>query len=111
VKFSPNHREVKICLIFDAELKTISRLSSLTTHRRTVSAQRCWTSVHRATLAYAVGKKIVRAYLDGGTRTADRVVDDIAPQLFETEDMRAGVAALLEHGSRAFRDNVVFRGR
>src|SRR5467141_3466957 len=34
-----------------------------------------------ATLAYAVGKKIVRAYLDGGTRAADKVVDDIAPQL------------------------------
>jgi enoyl-CoA hydratase/carnithine racemase len=64
-----------------------------------------------ATLAYAVGKKIVRAYLDGGTRAADRVVDDIAPELFETEDMRAGVTALLEHGSRAFRDEVVFLGR
>jgi enoyl-CoA hydratase/carnithine racemase len=63
------------------------------------------------TLAYAVGKKMVRAYLEGSTRAADRVVDDIAPQLFETEDMRAGVAALLEHGPRAFRDKVVFRGR
>jgi enoyl-CoA hydratase/carnithine racemase len=64
-----------------------------------------------ATLAYAAGKKIVRAYLDGGTRVADRVVDDVAPQLFETEDMRAGIDALLEHGPRGFRDKLVFRGR
>jgi enoyl-CoA hydratase/carnithine racemase len=64
-----------------------------------------------ATLAYAAGKKIVRAYLQDGIRAADRVVDDIAPQLFETEDMRAGVAGLLEHGPRAFRDKVVFHGR
>jgi enoyl-CoA hydratase/carnithine racemase len=64
-----------------------------------------------ATLAYSVGKRIVRAYLDAGTRTADRVVDDIAPPLFETEDMRAGVDALLEHGPREFRGKVVFNGR
>jgi enoyl-CoA hydratase/carnithine racemase len=64
-----------------------------------------------ATLAYATGKKIVRAYLEGGIRAADRIVDDIAPQLFDSEDMRAGVAALLEHGSREFRNKVVFRGR
>src|SRR6266849_5168599 len=54
-----------------------------------------------ATIAYAVGKRIVRAYLDGGVRAADRVTDDIAPALFETEDMRAGVAGLLEYGPRA----------
>jgi len=64
-----------------------------------------------ATLAYAVGKRIVRAYLDGGVRAADRVTNEIAPALFETEDMRAGVAGLLEYGPRAFRDKVVFRGR
>jgi enoyl-CoA hydratase/carnithine racemase len=64
-----------------------------------------------ATIAYAVGKRIVRAYLDGGVRAAVQVVDDIAPALFETEDMRAGVAGLLEYGPRAFRDKVVFRGR
>src|SRR5277367_3442973 len=63
------------------------------------------------TLAYAAGKQIVRAYLDAGVRAADKVVDVVAPQLFDTEDMRAGVAALLEHGPRAFRDKVVFRGR
>ena len=63
------------------------------------------------TLAYAAGKKMVRAYLDGGIRAADAVVNEVAPPLFASEDMRAGVAGLLEHGSRAFRDKVVFRGR
>src|SRR5258708_1449152 len=41
-----------------------------------------------ATVAYATGKKIVRAYLEDGTRCADRLVGEIAPALFETEDMR-----------------------
>ena len=62
------------------------------------------------TLAYAAGKRIVRAYLDGGIRAADKVVDEVAPPLFAT-DMRAGVAGLLEHGPRTFRDKVVFHGR
>lgn len=55
-------------------------------------------------MAYATGKRIVRAYLEGGARAADKVVDDEAPPLFDTEDMRAGVAGLLEHGPRTFRD-------
>jgi enoyl-CoA hydratase/carnithine racemase len=63
------------------------------------------------TLAYAAGKKIVQAYLESGVRAADKVVDQVAPPLFESEDMRAGVAGLLAHGPRAFRDKVVFRGR
>jgi enoyl-CoA hydratase/carnithine racemase len=64
-----------------------------------------------ATLAYAVGKKIVRAFLDSGIRAADSVVDQFAPALFETADMRAGVHAMLEHGPRQFRDKVKFEGR
>src|SRR2546426_10878329 len=60
------------------------------------------------TLAYAAGKKIVRAYLERGVRAADKVVDHVAPPLFESEDMRAGVAGLLENGARAFREKVVF---
>ena len=63
------------------------------------------------TVAYATGKKIVRAYLEDGTRRADRLVDEIAPALFETEDMRAGVNGVLELGSRQFRDKVIFQGR
>src|SRR2546427_2354364 len=63
------------------------------------------------TLAYAAGKRIVRAYLEGGVRAADRVVDEVAPPLFQSEDMRAAVAALVEHGARNFRDKVIFQGR
>jgi enoyl-CoA hydratase/carnithine racemase len=63
------------------------------------------------TLAYATGKQIVRAYLDGGVRAADRVVDEVAPALFDSEDMRAGVAGVLKHGARNFREKVVFQGR
>ena len=63
------------------------------------------------TLAYAAGKRMVRAFLEGGTRAADGVVDEVAPPLFESEGMRAGVAALVEHGARNFRDEVIFRGR
>jgi enoyl-CoA hydratase/carnithine racemase len=63
------------------------------------------------TLAYAVGKKIVRAYLEKGIRAADVLVDEIAPALFDTADMRAGVNGLLEHGPREFRNKVRFQGR
>ena len=63
------------------------------------------------TLAYAAGKRMVRAYLDGGTRAADKVVDEGAPSLFQSEDMRAAVAALVQFGARNFRDKVVFQGR
>jgi len=63
------------------------------------------------TLAYAAGKRMVRAYLEGGTRAADKVVDEVAPPLFQSEDMRAAVAALVQYGARNFRDKVVFQGR
>jgi enoyl-CoA hydratase/carnithine racemase len=63
------------------------------------------------TLAYAAGKRMVRAYLDGGIRAADRVVGEVGPPLFQSEDMRAAVAALVEYGARKFRDKVIFQGR
>jgi enoyl-CoA hydratase/carnithine racemase len=63
------------------------------------------------TLAYAAGKRMVRAYLDGGIRAADSVVGEVGPPLFQSEDMRAAVAALVEHGARNFRDKVLFQGR
>ena len=63
------------------------------------------------TLAYAAGKRIVRAYLEGGVRAADKVVDEVAPPLFDSHDMRSAVAALLEHGARNFREKVSFQGR
>lgn len=64
-----------------------------------------------ATLAFAAGKKFVRAYLEGGIRKADSMVDEIAPALFDSADMRAGVQALLQYGPGQFREKVVFRGR
>ncbi|HJY86711.1 MAG TPA: enoyl-CoA hydratase/isomerase family protein [Candidatus Acidoferrales bacterium] len=63
------------------------------------------------TLAYAAGKRLVRTYLEGGIRAADKLVGEVAPPLFQSEDMRAAVAALLEHGARNFRDKVVFQGK
>src|SRR5262245_988344 len=63
------------------------------------------------TLASAAGKRLVRAYLDKGVRAADPLVDEIAPALFETADMRAGVDGLIEHEPRQFRNKVVFEGR
>src|SRR5258708_7932614 len=64
-----------------------------------------------ATLAFAAGKKFVRAYLEGGIRKADTMVDDLAPALFDSADMRAGVQAMLQHGPGQFREKVVFHGR
>jgi enoyl-CoA hydratase/carnithine racemase len=63
------------------------------------------------TLAYAAGKRIVRAYLDGGIRAADHAVDEVAPPLFASEDMQAGVKGVIEYGARKFREKVVFKGR
>jgi enoyl-CoA hydratase/carnithine racemase len=63
------------------------------------------------TLAYAAGKRLVRAYLEGGLRAADKLVGEVAPPLFQSEDMRAAVAALVEYGARNFRDKVIFQGR
>jgi hypothetical protein len=49
--------------------------------------------------------------LEGGIRKADALVNEIAPALSETEDMRAGVEGLLKHGPRGMLDNIVFHGR
>jgi hypothetical protein len=56
-------------------------------------------------------KSIVLAYLERGIRAVDALVGEIAPALFETADMRAGVDGLIEHGPRQFRDKVIFEGR
>ncbi len=63
------------------------------------------------TLAYAAGKRLVRTCLEAGVRAADRLVDEVAPPLFRSEDMWTGVAALVEHGARNFRDKLNFQGR
>jgi enoyl-CoA hydratase/carnithine racemase len=63
------------------------------------------------TRALAAGKALVRAALDGGTRNADRLILNVAPALFETRDMQAGVDTLLEKGRRKFAEGVQFDGR
>ena len=62
------------------------------------------------TLANAAARKLCAQIWKGGTREADRVVDEIAPALFETGPARR-VDGLLEHGPRGFRDKVIFHGR
>lgn len=63
------------------------------------------------TAALAAGKAMVRRYLDNGIRDADRVVLDSGARLFETRDMRTGVAKVLSGGSRAIAGNTDFEGR
>ena len=62
-------------------------------------------------MAFAAGKKFVRAYLEGGIRKADAMVNELAPALFDSADISAGVQALLQHGPGQFREKVVFHGR
>jgi enoyl-CoA hydratase/carnithine racemase len=50
------------------------------------------------TLAHAMTKRIVRAYVEGGVPAADRVTRRDASALFATEDLRAAVRTFLEQG-------------
>lgn len=63
------------------------------------------------TRAHAVTKRLVRQQLDVGTRAADGLLLDIGAPLFDTEDFQAGVAGIVEHGSRNFRGKVQFQGK
>jgi enoyl-CoA hydratase/carnithine racemase len=63
------------------------------------------------TRAFATGKALIRAHLDGGIRTADRALLESAPPLFETEDMRRGVETVLQLGARKAIGTVKFSGR
>lgn len=62
------------------------------------------------TQAFATGKALIRTYLDSGVRQADRVILDIAPALFETDDMRTAVDLLLAKGAKALIGGVEFTG-
>jgi enoyl-CoA hydratase/carnithine racemase len=53
------------------------------------------------TRGYAAGKRLVRAFLDGGVQAADAALLDVAPALFETADMRAGIDTVLDKGAKA----------
>jgi len=57
-----------------------------------------------------VNKRLLRGFLDHGTRTADDLLLDIGPPLFDSEDFKAGVQSVIEHGAKDFRGRVSFRG-
>ncbi len=63
------------------------------------------------TRALAAGKRLIRAQAEAGVLAADALIDEVAAPLFESEDMRAAVRALMEHGARTFREHVTFQGR
>jgi len=63
------------------------------------------------TRALAAGKRLIRAQAEGGVLAADALIDEVAAPLFESDDMRAAVRALMEHGARNFREHVTFQGR
>ncbi len=50
------------------------------------------------TRAHAVTKRLVRASIDHGLAAADQLIPELAPPLFETQDLQQGIASLLEHG-------------
>ena len=50
------------------------------------------------TLAHAATKAIVRGFLDGGVREADRRTPAVFGSLFESEDLKGAVASFLEQG-------------
>ena len=59
------------------------------------------------TKAHAATKRIVRAYLEGGIDDADRAVAEVAPPLFETEDLQRAVRSFLTEGP----GKATFQGR
>lgn len=50
------------------------------------------------TVAHGKTKQIIRAFLDEGVAGADRVTSEIAPDLFETEDLKNAVRSFLDEG-------------
>jgi len=63
------------------------------------------------TLALAADKALIRRYLDNGVRDADQGVLDNGTALFESRDMRTGVAKVLGGGARDIARNTDFEGR
>jgi enoyl-CoA hydratase/carnithine racemase len=50
------------------------------------------------TRAHSATKRVVRAYLDGGVREADRRTPEITSPLFDTEDLQDAVKSFLSEG-------------
>lgn len=63
------------------------------------------------TQAFFVSKRLVRAHLDAGIRTADEQILDLAAPLFETHDMQHGVKTLLRVGAKDVTAHTRFTGR
>ncbi len=63
------------------------------------------------TRAHALTKRLIGAYRDHGTAAADALLLELGPALYDTEDMRHGVAVLVEHGARNLAANTTFVGR
>ena len=63
------------------------------------------------TQALKATKRLIRAAAEGGASNADRLVGLVGAPLLETHDMRAGVQAVTDHGSRNFRDKFTFQGK
>lgn len=59
------------------------------------------------TLAHAATKRILTEYLEGGVERANDRAGAIAAELFDTEDLRSGVATFLKEGP----GKATFRGR
>jgi len=56
------------------------------------------------TLAHAMTKKIVRAYVDDGMDRADDITPGVFAELFETEDLKRAVESFLAEGPGKFSD-------
>jgi hypothetical protein len=65
-----------------------------------------------AIIAHAAHKSLLRSWAVGGVATADQALLDVSVPLFETEDVKAGLASASEafHAGKA-RPVLEFRGR
>lgn len=63
------------------------------------------------TQALRATKRLIRAAVEGGASTADRLIGPVGAPLLETHDMKAGVQAVAKHGSRNFRGTFDFLGK
>ncbi|MDG9928182.1 MULTISPECIES: enoyl-CoA hydratase/isomerase family protein [unclassified Pseudomonas] len=68
------------------------------------------TLAHGPTLAHAASKRLVREYIDHGTRAADRLLLDVGTPLFDSKDFRAGVDGVVTLGAKNFRGKIPFTG-
>lgn len=62
------------------------------------------------TRAHAASKRLIREYIDHGTRAADRLLLDVGAPLFDSKDFQAGVAGVVALGSKNFRGKIPYTG-